>query len=94
MDTAGNLYPVKGQTYLLQAIPLVLRECPNTMFVFASREKFKETFKKEAAELGVEDHVHFLGFVAVVQALLNTLDGKPSQVPHLHAVALARIDGL
>ena len=74
VGTVGNLYPVKGQTYLLQSIPLILKKCPDTMFVFAGRGELEETLKKEAAELGVEAHVRFLGFVADVPALLNKLD--------------------
>ena len=74
VGTVGNLYPVKGQTHLLQSIPLILKECPDTMFVFAGRGELEKTLKKEAAELGIEAHVRFLGFVADVPALLNKLD--------------------
>lgn len=74
VGTVGNLYPVKGQTYLLQAMPLILKECPNTMFVFAGRGELEKVLKKEALDLGIEKYVRFLGFVADVPKFLNTLD--------------------
>lgn len=74
VGTVGNLYPVKGQIHLLRAIPLILQECPDVIFLFAGRGQLEETLKSEAADLGIRDHVRFLGFVSDVPGLLNVLD--------------------
>jgi glycosyltransferase involved in cell wall biosynthesis len=74
VGTVGNLYPVKGQIHLLRAIPLILQECPDVIFLFAGRGQLEETLKSEAVDLGIWDYVRFLGFVSDVPALLNILD--------------------
>lgn len=74
VGTVGNLYPVKGQAYLLQAIPSILKEFPHAIFAFAGRGDLEETLKRQAVDFGIEAHVRFLGFVEDVPALLDTFD--------------------
>lgn len=74
VGTVGNLYVVKGQTYLLKAIPIVLRRRPNTVFLFAGRGDQEGALKSEAKSLGIEDNVRFLGFRSDVPRLLGAMD--------------------
>jgi glycosyltransferase involved in cell wall biosynthesis len=74
VGTVGNLYVVKGQTYLLKAIPAVLRSRPNTVFLFAGRGDQEGALRSEAKSLGIEDNVRFLGFRSDVPRLLGIMD--------------------
>jgi glycosyltransferase involved in cell wall biosynthesis len=49
----------KGQTYLLQALPLVLHEEPRVKLVLVGWGPLEERLRSEVAELGVEDEVVF-----------------------------------
>ncbi|MEI9475726.1 MAG: glycosyltransferase [Deltaproteobacteria bacterium] len=74
VGTVGNLYPVKGQVYLIRAIPRVIRENPNVVFVFAGRGGEEERLRQEARNLNVSDRVFLLGFRSDIFALLEILD--------------------
>ncbi len=70
----GNLYPVKGHTYLLQAIPQILKSCPNTTFLFIGRGELEVALKAQAKELGIEAKVRFLGLRQDILRLLSIMD--------------------
>ncbi len=74
VGVVGNLYPVKGHQYLIDAIPSVLANCPNTSFVFAGRGQLEMELREQVHRLGVDAHVHFLGLrqdIPKILALLN-----------------------
>lgn len=60
----GTLYPLKGPHVLLKAIPKVIKEHEDTIFVFAGSGNVDE-YKKISKELGVEKYVRFTGYVDV-----------------------------
>jgi phosphatidylinositol alpha-1,6-mannosyltransferase len=64
----------KGHDELLQAMPSVLKACPDAQLVIAGKGDDMPRLQAEAAELGVRDHVIFTGFVsdATLQALFKT----------------------
>jgi len=70
----GSLYPVKGHTYLLQAIPAILKKHGNTVFFFAGRGELEAELKRQAHDLGIQDHVRILGFRNDVVNLLGIVD--------------------
>ncbi len=70
----GNLYPVKGHTYLVRAAAAVIRMVPNAVFFIAGRGHLLESLQAEARELGVENKIRFLGFRDDVPALLQAMD--------------------
>jgi glycosyltransferase involved in cell wall biosynthesis len=70
----GNLYPIKGHTYLLQAIPQILRTCPQTSFLFIGRGELEVPLKTQVKELGVEEKVRFLGLRQDIPTLLSVMD--------------------
>lgn len=74
VGVVGNLYPVKGHTYLLAAIPDILKVCPETTFLFAGRGELEVSLKAQAKELGIEGHVQFLGLRQDIPRLLAIID--------------------
>jgi glycosyltransferase involved in cell wall biosynthesis len=65
---------VKGQTFLLKAIALVVRESRNVIFLIAGRGEEEVRLRKEAAELGISEYVLFLGYRSDVPELLDIMD--------------------
>jgi glycosyltransferase involved in cell wall biosynthesis len=58
-----NLLPIYNLSLLIQSIPLVLKEEPQTRFLIAGNGLEREKLEKEAKELNVEKSVQFLGSV-------------------------------
>lgn len=56
------LYPLKGPQILLKAIPGIIKEQKDTIFVFVGGGEV-EKYKKMAEELGVQEYVRFTGYV-------------------------------
>ncbi len=74
VGTVGNLYPVKGQTFLLQAMSSVVRHWPDCRLIIAGRGDLESALKNEAKELGIERNVLFLGYRADIPELLQAMD--------------------
>ncbi len=70
----GNLFPVKGHTYLVQAAARLARDWPDLVVLLCGRPILEAELEAEAARLGVGDRVRFLGFRDDVGALLDALD--------------------
>jgi len=60
----GRLVYEKGFHLLIEAIPLVLSEFPDTQFIIAGRGPEARNLRQQAVSLGVADHVHFPGFIS------------------------------
>jgi phosphatidyl-myo-inositol dimannoside synthase len=70
--TVGSVHERKGQEVVIRALPRVLEKIPNAQYAVVGVPYRAEAFGKTARELGVADHVHFLGAVPahdVVRAL-------------------------
>lgn len=74
IGTVGNLYPVKGQTYLVQAMSVIVRHWPDCRLIIAGRGELESVLKREAKELGIERNVMFLGYRPDVPELLQAVD--------------------
>ncbi len=59
--TVGNVTERKGQHIVIRALLAVLKHLPNTHYLVAGLPTREDEFKRLARELGVADHVHFLG---------------------------------
>ncbi len=61
----GRLYHRKGLETLLESVPPVLKEFNNVKFVISGTgfKQKEESLKNLAKQLGIEDHVKFLGYV-------------------------------
>lgn len=74
VGNVSNLYPVKGQIYLLKAAMKVIKEIPNTKFLIIGRGELEGKLRREARDLGIESNVKFLGFREDVKELLKIMD--------------------
>ncbi|MGI0024406.1 MAG: glycosyltransferase, partial [Nitrososphaera sp.] len=74
IGTVGNLYAVKGQTYLLRACVAVAKAFPNFVLLVAGRGEQLGVLEEEARDLGICGNVRFLGFCEDVPSLLQALD--------------------
>ena len=72
--TSSRLDNEKGHTFLLQAIPTVLDVFPNVFFAFAGDGYLRHKLEQQARDLGIEDHIRFLGIRYDVPALLRAAD--------------------
>lgn len=70
----GNLYPVKGHTYLVKAAAHVVERFPEAVFLFAGRGVLLTQLQHEVDQLGLTNSVKFLGFREDIPALLQALD--------------------
>jgi len=60
----GRLVHEKGFHLLVEAIPAILSEFPNTQFVIAGKGSEAPYLEQQARRLGVSEHVHFPGFIS------------------------------
>jgi len=61
--TVGNVTNRKGQDIVIKALPLILKEVPDTHYLVIGLPTRRDEFENIARQLGVADHVHFLGRV-------------------------------
>jgi glycosyltransferase involved in cell wall biosynthesis len=74
VGTVASLYPVKGHTYLLEAVGAVLEACPRTTFLLIGQGELHRSLEAEARSRGYGERVRFLGFRPDVSALLDLMD--------------------
>jgi len=74
IGTVGRLTPVKGQRYLLEAATKVVRQRPDTLFVFLGDGELLTELTEMASVLGIKDHVKFLGWRPEVADVMSTFD--------------------
>jgi phosphatidylinositol alpha-1,6-mannosyltransferase len=59
--TVGHVSPRKGQDIVVRALPHILQHHPNTHYVAVGLPTQAEAYMQIAHDLGVADHVHFVG---------------------------------
>jgi glycosyltransferase involved in cell wall biosynthesis len=79
IGTAASLTPRKGLRYLIEALPAVLERHQNVILQIAGEapnghEAHKQELISQVHNLGIEEHVEFLGWVDNMPQFLNTLD--------------------
>jgi glycogen synthase len=72
----GRLVYEKGFQLALEAMPRVLEEAPGTRFLVAGSGTHEEELHRQAAELGLEEHGTFLGWIGddVLHSLYRIAD--------------------
>lgn len=70
----GNLYPVKGHLYLLEALALLIARHPSVHLAIAGRGALEPALRSRASELGIGHRVHLLGLRSDVPDLLGAAD--------------------
>lgn len=72
--SVGNLYPVKGQRHLIDALALLRSSHPNLHLALAGRGELADALSTRARHHGLADRVHLLGLRSDVAALLAAAD--------------------
>lgn len=62
--SVGRLVYEKGYQVLLDAMPMILNEIPTTKLVLAGKGPLFDELQQHAQELGIWEHVHFVGFIS------------------------------
>ena len=70
----ARLSDVKGHTYLLQAMPGVLKSFPSTKLLIVGQGKMQECLVKEVEALGIKDNVLFLPKAENTRDVLAAMD--------------------
>jgi len=70
----GNLYPVKGHRFLLEACALLRQRHPNLHLAIAGRGALANALREQARALGLARHFHLLGLRADIPNLLAGAD--------------------
>lgn len=70
----GALVAHKGQRYLVESMPHVLREIPDVHLVILGEGELRGALERQVKELGLEKHVLLPGFRADVLQLMKSAD--------------------
>ena len=62
--TVGRVVPRKGMDTIIRALPSLIETFPDLHYLLVGRGEYRATLEALAAELGVSDHVTFVGSVA------------------------------
>ena len=74
VGTVTRLMESKGNSFLVDAAALLARERPELRFVFVGEGPLQPELEAQAARLGIEDKVIFLGFQKDVAACFASFD--------------------
>ncbi len=70
----GNMRPVKGHRYLVEAAKVIVPKFRNAHFVFIGGGKLRSDMIKMSRDLGLESNVHFPGIRDDIPELLACMD--------------------
>lgn len=74
IGTAARLIPTKGMHLMLEAAPGILMQHPKVIFMIAGSGPEETRLRALAEQLGISDHVRFLGHVSHMQDFFPALD--------------------
>ncbi len=74
IGSVGRLDQVKGHTYLLDAFTMLAPRFPDLHLVLVGDGELRVDLQSRAAEAGLADRVHFLGWREDIPALLHAFD--------------------
>ncbi len=71
----GNMVALKGHAWCVQAIPAIVAQHPDTLFVFVGKGPLRQEIQQMVSSLGLEKHVRFTGHLsALLPRLMGSLD--------------------
>lgn len=59
----GHVLEKQGLQYVLAAVPAIIKELPDFKFLVIGDGEYLSELKRRSAELGIEEHVEFTGYV-------------------------------
>ncbi|MEI7736989.1 MAG: glycosyltransferase [Ferruginibacter sp.] len=71
---AGRLTAIKGHDYLFDAMPVIIKEFPETQLLVLGEGEEKERLRQKAGDLGIQNHISFLGFQSNPYAYIQESD--------------------
>ncbi|MBI4829958.1 MAG: glycosyltransferase, partial [Candidatus Lindowbacteria bacterium] len=74
VGTVGALVDHKGQRFLIEAAPLVLRKFPETKFIIVGDGELRDCLTSLASQLSVNDAIMFPGFRPDADKYISALD--------------------
>jgi len=75
IGNVGNLYPVKGQKYLIRAFAELHTSCPDAVLALVGRGGEENSLRRLASDLNIpEDRVIFTGFRNDIENIMNAFD--------------------
>ena len=74
IGTVTRLRKEKGTEFFIRAIPYVMQKQANVVFLVIGDGPLRSNLEHLATELGVADHVRFLGFRSEIGDMLSILD--------------------
>src|SRR5262249_38667784 len=74
IGTVTRLHESKGNTYLVEAANLVLRERPRAKFFVVGEGPLLDPLRRQAQDLGLGDRFVFSGFARDVPAVVSAFD--------------------
>ncbi|CAN0300369.1 unnamed protein product, partial [Phaeothamnion confervicola] len=75
LGTSARLERAKGHTFLLEALPELLRKIPNLYWVCTSGTgALRESLQEQAQRLGVAERIRWLGWVADLPSAMAAFD--------------------
>jgi glycosyltransferase involved in cell wall biosynthesis len=74
IGTCGRLEKAKGHFYFLQALPQILREIPNLVWVCTGKGPLAAELNLQAKQLGVADQIRWLGWVDDLASTIAAFD--------------------
>ncbi len=97
--TVGRMIDCKGQRYLIDSLPFILRDEPSMQLVFVGDGKLRSSLEKQVQSLGLKERVMFAGTQdhaaipkwlqsADVFALPSLRDGSPNVILEAMACGL------
>lgn len=86
----GRMHPVKGHREMLQAMPAIVRECPDALLLVAGDGPERAACEATVAQAGLGRHVRFLGQRRDIPELLHACEllVMPSQSEGLPIAAI------
>lgn len=74
LGAVGSLYEVKGHQYLIDALPLILKDQPQARLMIIGQGYLEQELKQRCRNLSLENRVTFTGFRSDVDQILPILD--------------------
>jgi len=74
VGTVASLSPIKGHIYIIRAVPIVLKELPNTKFIFVGNGPSRKNLEQEVQKLNIAKHVIFIGYRRNTPAWISLFD--------------------